>query len=226
MHTHHYTQVTGVQSRRLEPHLDAIAHDHQLRVLLKQHLSSRVSGDDRVVDEFQLAYGATRADVALVNGHLEGFEIKAGNDTLARLPRQVDAYTKIFEYSWVVTTKAHLAQVRELIPRTWGLMVADVDDTGSSLRAVRSAKRNPRRDSDHLARLLWRPELLAKLEELQLSKGLKTKPKVVLFAALAAALPVDELADYVRICLKARADWRADAKPRECGGSSHLDATP
>lgn len=204
----------------------ATAHDHQLRALLKEHLSVRLVDNDRLVDEFQLAYGAVRADVALVNGHLEGFEIKAGNDTLLRLPRQVEAYTKVFEFSWVVTTKTHLPMVRDLVPRTWGLLVAHHNDCGCSLKEVRSAKRNRRRDPDHLARLLWREELMAKLEEIGLSKGLKSKPKVALFAALASALPIDKLADYVRICLKTREDWRVDAKPREGGDLSHHVATP
>lgn len=188
--------------------MHAVAHDHQLRALLKEHLRGRICADDRLVDEFQLAYGAVRADLALVNGHLEGFEIKAGNDTLVRLPHQVDAYDRVFEFSWVVTTQAHLADVRRTVPRTWGLLVAYADEHGASLRAVRSAKANRRRDGEHLARLLWRDELLNKLEELGLLKGLKSKPKIALFAALSAALPVEELADYVRNCLKARTDWR------------------
>lgn len=203
----------------------SIAHDHQLRALLKEHLRERVTSQDRLVDEFQLAYGAVRADLALVNGHLEGFEIKAGKDTLTRLPRQVEAYNKVFEFSWVVTTKAHLPEVRQVVPSEWGLLVAHSTESGSTLKHVRAAKRNTKREGDHLARLLWREELLAKLQELGLSKGLKTKPKVALFAALASALPVDELADYVRNCLKIRVDWRVDAALREYGGLSRLDAT-
>ncbi|MDD5335513.1 MAG: sce7726 family protein [Rhodoferax sp.] len=201
--------------------MDAVAHDHQLRTLLRTYLSERVTVNDLLVEEFQLAFGAVRADLALVNGHLEGFEIKAGKDTLTRLPHQVVAYNKVFEFCWVVTTKAHLADARHLVPREWGLLVAHANDLGSTLKSVRTAKRNGRRDGNHLARLLWRDELLAKLTELGLSQGLKSKPKIALFAALAAALPVDELADYVRNCLKTRVDWRAGAKPRECGDSSH-----
>jgi hypothetical protein len=191
--------------------MDAVAHDHQLRALLKAHLSDRVSVEDRLVDEFQLAYGAVRADIALVNGHLEGFEIKAGKDTLFRLPHQVAAYDRVFEFSWVVTTQAHLHEVRRVVPRTWGLLVAHANEHGSSLKAVRAAKPNRKRDGEHLARLLWRDELLKKLEELGLVKGLKSKPKIALFAALAAGMPVGELADYVRNCLKARVDWRRGA---------------
>lgn len=199
--------------------MEAVAHDHQLRVLLKQHLATRVGAGDLVVDEFLLAYGAARADIALVNGHLEGFEIKAGNDTLVRLERQIEAYDRVFEFSWVVTTREHLASVRDLVPKQWGLMVASSDGVTGSLRRVRTAKRNSNREADHLVRLLWRDELLAKLEDLGISRGLKSKPKVALYAALAAAMPVEELADYVRTCLKAREDWRVGAAPCECGDS-------
>lgn len=204
--------------------MHAVAYDRQLRALLKARLKAQASPGDLVVDEFLLAYGEVRADVALVNGHLEGFEIKAGNDTLARLPRQVEAYDRVFEFSSVVTTKAHLDDVRRLVPAAWGLMVAGNDGTVATLKTVRTAKPNKKRDAEHLARLLWREELLAKLEELGLSRGLKTRPKIRLYAALAAALPVCDLSDYVRTCLKSRADWRADAAPRVYGDLSHPSA--
>jgi hypothetical protein len=202
-----------------------VAHDYQLRELLKEHLQGKAQPGDLVVDEFLLAYGAVRADVALVNGHLEGFEIKAGKDKLTRLATQVDAYDRVFEFSWVVTTKDHLASVREIVPASWGLLVAAQDGDDIGLKRVRQAKRNARRDGIHLARLLWREELLAKLTQLGHVRGLKSKPKLALYAALAGAMPMQELADYVRACLKTREDWRAGAALRECGDSSHLAAT-
>jgi hypothetical protein len=201
-----------------------VAHDHQLRTLLRAHLSPRLAAEDLLVDELPLAFRAVRADVALVNGHLEGFEIKAGTDTLKRLPAQLEGYEKVFEYLWIVTTKTHLAAVRSLAPPACGLMLAHCGVEGAALRLIRRAKRNAKRDPSHLVRLLWRDEVLAKLEALGLSRGLKTKPKIALFSALAQAMAVDDLADYVRLCLKARGDWRADRAPREGGGSSRHDA--
>lgn len=201
--------------------MSALAHDYQLRALLKVHLSARLGVDDRVVDEFGLAYGAVRADVALVNGHLEGFEIKAGRDSLKRLPAQVEAYNQIFEFSWVVTTPGHLSGVREVVPKGWGLLVAKHDDQGGALVQVRRAQRNAKRNTEHLARLLWREEALAQLETLGLSRGLKSRPKIALFTALAHAMTADALSTYVRTCLKSRANWRLDATPRVCDGSSH-----
>jgi hypothetical protein len=199
--------------------MSTIAHDYQLRALLKAHLSTRIDANDKLLDEFGLAYGAARADVALVNGHLEGFEIKAGRDTLKRLPAQVEAYNQVFEFSWVVTTQSHLPGVREVVPRKWGLLVAKADEQGGQLVQVRRAQRNPRRNTEHLARLLWREEALAQLEILGMSKGLKSKPKIALFSALAEAMTPDALSNYVRACLKSRANWRLDAEPRVCGDS-------
>jgi hypothetical protein len=204
--------------------MSAIAHDHQVRSLLKSHLRAGVGADGLLVDEFHLPYGAVRADLALINGHLEGFEIKADRDTLARLDRQVEAYTKVFEFSWVVTTSGHLAEVRRRIPRSWGILVARVGAPLSGIDVVRRAKRNPKQDGHHLTRLLWREELMMKLSELGLSKGLRSKAKLALFAALADGMPVDELAAYVSTCLRTRVDWRVGAVPRERGDSSHRDA--
>lgn len=225
MHKTPYNRFSHLSKGETYPDMDLVDHDHQLRDLLKQHLALQISTGDLVVDELLLAYGTVRADVALVNGHLEGFEIKAGKDKLTRLAGQVEAYDRVFEFSWVVTTKNHLPGVREVVPKSWGLMIAAGDSSALTLKAVRRPKRNPRRDGEHLARLLWRDELLTKLTDLGLTRGLKSKPKVALYAALAGALPVQELADYVRGCLKTRASWRVDAVPRECGDSSRPDAT-
>jgi hypothetical protein len=186
----------------------ATAHDHQLRALLKDHLRPKTEPGDLVVDELLLAWGDVRADVARVNGHLEGFEIKAGRDTLQRLPSQVKAYDAVFDYSWMVTTQEHLKGVRAVVPASWGLLVAKAVEGGVDLKVVRGAKPNRSQDPAHLVRLLWRDEVMSKLEELGLSRGLKRKPKIELFEALAQAMPVPELSAYVRDCLKARRDWR------------------
>ncbi|RQP21839.1 sce7726 family protein [Piscinibacter terrae] len=196
-----------------------VSHDHQVRAALKAHLQPKLGSDDLLVDEFGLAYGAARADLALVNGHLEGFEIKAARDTLTRLPSQVEAYGHVFEMASIVTTRSHLAEVRPLLPKWWGIMLAVPRSHGIDLLVQRQPRSNPRRSAQHLARLLWRDETLAALSVLGLDRGLRSKPKLVLFDALAAAMPVDELADYVRTCLKARGDWRSAKAQSGCDGS-------
>lgn len=189
--------------------MQSTSHDHQLRALLKVHLAPRVGERDLLVDELLLAWGAARADLTLVNGTLEAFEIKAGKDTLKRLPAQVEAYNAVFEFAWLVTTSTHLDDARALLPSWWGILVAKDGKAGVSIVQARSAKRNRTRQGDHIVRLLWRDEVLAKLEELGIARGLRSKSKLVLYEHLASAMPVDALGTYVRECLKARLDWRA-----------------
>jgi hypothetical protein len=145
---------------------------------------------------------------ALTSLCLEGFEIKAGNDTMVRLSRQVQAYDRVFERSWTVTVQAHLAKVEALLPSWWGLLVVE---PGSALCVHRAARDNPMVEAVSAAKFLWRDEALALLEKHGLSKGMKSKPKLALFAKLADNVPLPVLLADVRAALKARTNWRDEA---------------
>ena len=189
--------------------VDATAHDYQLRRILKAHLAADTAEPNLlVIDELTLAYGAVRADVATIGARLEGFEIKAANDTLARLPRQVQAYDETFERCWAVTVQSHAAKVNALLPSWWGLLVTD--DAGTALEVRRAARDNPMVSAAQLARLLWREEALELLAQRNLLTGYKTKPKIALFARIANHLSVQEVAAYVRQALRNRGDWRTE----------------
>lgn len=193
---------------------DGVAHDRQIRALLKAYIAPRLGARDLLVDEFGLADGDVRADLAVVNGALEGFEIKAGRDTLLRLPNQIAAYDKIFDLNWMVTTATHQDKVLAHLPEWWGLLIAVHVGDDPVMLERRAARKNPQQDARHLVRLLWRDELVAKLEEIGLSKGIKSKPKLALYDQLAEALPLDVLSTYVLNCLKARSAWRVEKAPR------------
>jgi len=62
-------------------------------------LLARAAGapDTLIVNELGLADGASRVDIAVINGHICGGEIKAEADSLDRLPRQVEAYGRLVE---------------------------------------------------------------------------------------------------------------------------------
>lgn len=50
------------------------------------------------------------------------YEIKAWNDDMRRLPAQLDAYCKLFDYIYVATTANHLDQL-QLIPDFVGIVL-------------------------------------------------------------------------------------------------------
>lgn len=70
----------------------AVLRDAELRRALLGDLAPQLDADTLVVDELDLC-GLTRVDVAVVNGHLSGFEIKGSTDSLRRLPGQVAVYS-------------------------------------------------------------------------------------------------------------------------------------
>jgi hypothetical protein len=201
--------------------------DRDIRSALHAHLWAE-HHDDRatlILDELGLCQGAVRADVAVINGSLAGFEIKSDRDTLARLPNQVEVYGRVFDYVTLIVGPKHAATIGKAVPAFWGIVVATEDDGVLHLRSLQSAKRNRNVDALAVARLLWRDEALALLAHHDLDTGLRSKPRRRLWAALVAGLRADELAAAVRETLRAREGWRSDRPPSRCGDSWRSIAT-
>lgn len=187
--------------------------DRSIRVALRDSALKPYINDENslVVEEFGLAHGDSRIDVAVVNGHFHGYEIKSDADNLERLPHQVESYGKVFDFLWIVVGKRHLEKVLETIPDFWGVFVAgkDSDITSVSTRCYRPAQHNCHQDPISIAQLLWKNEALAILNEINSCKGYKNKPIAVLYKHLAELLPIEILAKKVREKIKSRPAWRA-----------------
>lgn len=190
--------------------------EHEIRRAVLDDLASLHLDDTLIVEEMGLDQGAIRVDIAVVNGVLAGFEIKSDWDNLARLPAQRDTYNAVFDEVTVVTGTRHLEQLKPLIPEWWGIVVAERKPSEPSLTVRRPAERNPARDPEFLAKLLWRDEALSILEVLGLD-GMASAPRRVLWAKLASCLTVDELGAAVRSSLKARSGW-STVRRRSSGG--------
>lgn len=199
--------------------------DRDIRLALHELLRNE-HGDDGtlVVDELGLCQGAVRADIAVVNGSLAGFEIKSDRDTLARLPRQIEVYDSVFDFVTLVVGKQHAVGISSRIPRHWGIAVVSEGEAGPCLKRRRRARKNKRVEPLAVARLLWRDEALSILEELGEVRGLRAKPRRELWAALVAALPPVELRAVVRTRLKSREGWRSGRVPSRGGDWSRFSA--
>lgn len=189
--------------------------DRDIRTALYETELARFSADPHslLVDELGVCQGEFRIDVAVVNGALHGWEIKSDRDTLARLPSQAQAYSRVFDTVTLVVGETHLHDALALIPGWWGVLVASRRRDGADLGAVRAGARNPAPDPLALAQLLWRDELIAILTDLQAPRKLLRQPKWHLWPALAARLEVGDLAARVRAALKARPEWRRSDRP-------------
>lgn len=185
--------------------------DRDIRACLRAHLEAAHAGEDDtlIVDELGVLQGAARVDLAVVNGSLCGWEIKSERDTLRRLPAQADAYSRVFDEVTLVVAPAHAAKATAVVPEWWGVATVTGDSDAPCLNTQRESRRNPGLDALALAELLWRDESLELLTALGLDRGLRSKPRRALWAALVDGVAVDDLAGHVRDALKCRPEWRA-----------------
>lgn len=186
--------------------------DMDVRRALHARLQTEHAGDSGtlIIDEVGLCQGSSRVDVAVVNGTFTGYEIKSDRDTLDRLPKQVEAYSKVLDHAMLVVGEAHVEHVRDLIPKWWGISVATSSKSTVELHRVRVSGCNPTPDPYAIAQLLWRPEALAILEGRGLDAGVRSKPRRYLWKRLTENLPLDDLRQVVRSALKSRTGWLVD----------------
>jgi hypothetical protein len=181
--------------------------DVDIRLTLLNDLGQRFQGD-RIVNEMGLCLGATRVDVAVINGSLHGYEIKSDRDKLNRLTTQIELYDKVLDYSTIVCGPRYVDRMAALLPSWWGIFEARDDGDMRVLSRRRTARKNPTCDRLAVAQLLWRDEaaaLLVKRGEAVRSRETRWE----LWDRL-AEWPVRELKLHVRTQLKVRRGWSAD----------------
>ena len=173
-----------------------------------------------IVQELVLNRGAGRIDVAVLNGHLDGYEIKSERDSLGRLPGQIKVFGVAFDTMTLVVHPRHLADARRMVPRWWGIARAERNGHDVTIRVARNGRRNARVDPIAVAKLLWREELLEVLEAVGRAGVRRRLSRSALAELLAASVKGGELAEIVRARLKARTGWRPayDASRGELGG--------
>ena len=177
-------------------------------------LHARSCPDTRVVEELGLSHGAARVDIAVINGHIRGIEIKAEADTLIRLPRQILAYGRVVDRATLIAAERHIGEASAQLPDWWGIIEARRGGNGAVVfRRIRDEKANRGLEPITLARLLWRSEVVVQLRQLGVNEALLRAPRAVLYGELVAALPLTRLRRVVRDTLKTRENWRDQTRP-------------
>ncbi|HEX4306498.1 MAG TPA: sce7726 family protein [Solirubrobacterales bacterium] len=118
------------------------------------------------IDEFSVPGTKERVDLALVGGVLSAFEIKTERDDLRRLPRQLEAFSRLFDHCSVAVAEKHLPGCESMLPEWWGISVASLGATGVALEEVRQAGLSPEPDPALLVRLLWKGEVEEAVREI------------------------------------------------------------
>lgn len=142
-----------------------------------------------------------RADLALANGRLVGFEIKSQKDSLKRWESQMTAYSNVFDEIWLCSHGKHLHRALDITDKHIGVLV--VDDSGS-ISIVRYASENKKLNFYDLSGLLWKDELLAfaSLNNIVEVKSRMTKNEIRDILSIYSSL--NDLKPYVLQRLKER----------------------
>lgn len=114
------------------------------------------------IQEFRV--GSSLADLVVLNGTSTVYEIKSERDTLRRLARQIENYSKVFERTYVVTSASKLHSLEHDLPEHVGIITLSRDYT---LQTVREATTNWELiDTIAISRTMTIPEACAVLKRL------------------------------------------------------------
>jgi hypothetical protein len=186
-------------------------NDQQIRTsFFRKWLSRhRANSQTLIINELGLNHGKNRADIAVINGRLTGYEIKSDADSLRRLDEQISSYNEIFDRIYLISTKRHLFEVIEKLPDWWGIIIASEGKLGAiNFILYRKTKKNPNVDNHAVARLLWRPEAQDILNN-QGAQGNQIRlNRELLYNNIISIMNPTILRRTVRNYLRKRKNWR------------------
>ena len=107
----------------------------------------------------------------------------------------------------------------QIVPDWWGVKLTEMGRRGAiHFSEARRPRNNPSPDILSVAKLLWRHEALALLDDIGAADGLRSKPRAAIYARLAEVADLDLLRTRVRRQLRCRKDWRSDERRMLNGG--------
>ena len=96
------------------------------------------------------------------------------------------------------------ALVLECLPPWWGVLQVVQGASGVRFKSHRKGRRNPSRDSRTLVELLWLDDAITFLEQRDSARGVRGKPRRMVWDKVCDCYTLDEIAENVRERLKAR----------------------
>jgi hypothetical protein len=175
--------------------------------------------DTLVIDELGLEHGKCRADIAVINGHLDGFEIKSDADSLSRLSQQIISYNAVFDHSSIVLEERHLSKAIRMIPTWWGIILVTDKNDEFRFTMIRPSDKNANINNYAMAQLLWREEAQEILFNLGIRGSQLRQKRSLLYSYIVEMIDSDELRHIVRGYLKKRQYWRHLEQPIPNDGS-------
>ncbi len=184
--------------------------DANIREIMKRTELSQYINDpfSKVVPELKLPVVKARIDIAVINGHLHGYEIKSASDTLQRLPSQLTAYSKVFDYITIVTELKYHERILNIVPEWVGVCVCSDNKNEKEFEVKKVATINSNKEGFFISKLLWHDELVEALTEQKIPVN-KYARNWILCEIMARHIPINKLSEIVRDKLKKRENWKS-----------------
>jgi len=201
---------------------DARIRESFHRKRLNKHHADR---NTLIIDELGLKHGKCRADIAVINKYLIGYEIKSNADSLCRLDQQIATYSRVFDHASIVVGTKHIDRVRTRVPEWWGIIATYQGHRGEvSFETIRASRMNKDIDPLSIAQLLWSNEAIEILSDFGVPAKVLQRKRLFLYQQLVELLSPAELRRRVRNCLRNRRNWRCLGQPSANGDLSQPSA--
>lgn len=189
--------------------------------LYKLALVRHYSSQDPLCIAIEMPFLAAqrRADAVVVKDDgVHGIEIKSDRDNLDSLTQQIADYIRVFDFVWLLLSKSHLDNSRNILPPSVGLIVLE----DGNLVVKRKAKQVKRLDKKALSLSLDRFGLVYLLSTLNINQsraeGVDELSKKLTHNATIQALKNEFKSQILRKYQKSYKTFK-----REAGVSIHLE---
>ena len=171
-------------------------------VLIDWLFDKGMINDAVIINEMVVANWSRRADIAVANGRLYGFEIKSHFDTLKRLPGQVESFQAHFDKVVVVAASKFIASIERDYPAEIGILEVYETSGRARIRQVRAGRICEVKDVVKLASLITKSEL----EKFVKQSGGNVESGMLRSELVSACGPrvIKRLRSYVLDCIKNR----------------------
>lgn len=195
-------------------------NDSQLRNAVKRELSSRFRNNSNILilEEVGIKHGVARIDLLIVNNILHGYELKSDQDTLDRLPDQMQVFNSVLDRMTLVVGYRHAFKALKMIPEWWGVKLANMGPKGGvRFSSARMPRNNPSVDRQAVAGLLWRDEAIQLLDEIGGAVDYRRKPRKAIYARIAKIADINTIRSRVCRQLIMRKGQSSGALHKLCG---------
>lgn len=177
--------------------------EKEIKALLIDWLFDKgMINDAVIINEMVVANWSRRADIAVANGRLYGFEIKSHLDTLKRLPGQVESFQGHFDKVVVVAASKFVASIKRDYPAEIGILEVYEVSGRAKIRQVRPGRICEVKDVLKLTSLITKSEL----EKFLRQSGAALQPGMPRSELVNACgtRATKQLRSYVLECIKQR----------------------